>query len=81
MKTTIDIPDALFNRTKALAHKHGLPMRDLIIEGVVQILKQKEAVQVPKIQPVTFKGEGLTPEFAEGCWTALRDTIYEGRGT
>ena len=29
---------------------------------------------------VTFKGNGLAPEFQGASWEKIRDAIYEGRG-
>ena len=34
MRTTIDIPDSLFRRTKALAAVRGSSMKDLIVQAV-----------------------------------------------
>jgi hypothetical protein len=34
MRTTIDIPDALFRRTKALAAARGLTLKQLVIDAV-----------------------------------------------
>ena len=34
MRTTIDLPDALFRRTKAVAAMRGSSMKDLIIHAV-----------------------------------------------
>lgn len=80
MKTTIDMPDALFQRTKALAHKRHVTMRELITEGLLHVLDQKESETPRRIEPVTFKGEGLSPEFSKASWPTVRDAIYEDRG-
>lgn len=55
-------------------------MRELITEGLMHVLEQKESEAPRRIKPVTFKGEGLSPEFSKGSWPILRDTIYEDRG-
>lgn len=81
MKTTIDMPDALFRRTKALAHKRHVTMRELITEGLLHVLEHKEAEAPRPIKPVTFKGEGLSPEFSKASWSTIRDAVYEDRGT
>lgn len=80
MKTTIDMPDVLFKRTKALAHKRHVPMRELITEGLLHVLERKESEAPRPIKPVTFKGKGLSPEFSKGSWSAVRDAIYADRG-
>lgn len=39
MRTTIDIPDAMYRRLKARAAAEGRPAKTLILRGVEQILK------------------------------------------
>jgi plasmid stability protein len=38
VRTTIDIPDAMYRRLKARAAKEGRPAKALILQGVEQIL-------------------------------------------
>ncbi len=81
MKTTIDMPDTLFQRTKAVARKRHVTMRDLITEGLLIVLDQKEFETPRRIKPVTFKGEGLSPEFSKASWSMIRDAVYEDCGS
>lgn len=39
MRTTIDIPDAMYRRLKARAAAEGKPAKALILQGVEQVLK------------------------------------------
>lgn len=39
MKTTLEIPDAIFRRAKALAAERGIPFRALVSEAVVDKLQ------------------------------------------
>jgi hypothetical protein len=39
MRTTIDIPDAMYRRLKARAAEEGRPAKTLILQGVEQVLK------------------------------------------
>ncbi len=39
MRTTIDIPDAMYRRLKARAAEEGRPAKSLILQGVEQVLK------------------------------------------
>jgi hypothetical protein len=41
MRTTIDIPDAMYRRLKARAAGEGRPAKSLILQGVEQVLKSK----------------------------------------
>jgi len=42
MKTTLDIPDALFRRAKILAAKEGATLRDLISQALQAELDRRE---------------------------------------
>jgi hypothetical protein len=39
MKTTLEIPDALFRRAKSKAAEQGIPLRQLVTEAVQEKLK------------------------------------------
>ena len=41
VRTTIDIPDAMYRRLKARAAGEGRPAKALILRGVEQVLKSK----------------------------------------
>jgi hypothetical protein len=70
MKTTMDMPDSPFRRTKTLAMKRHVPMRELITEGLLHVLEREGTDAPRRVKPVTFKGS----------WTTLRDAIYEDSG-
>ena len=40
MKTTIEIPDALFRKAKATAANHGVPLKELFTDAVRQYLQR-----------------------------------------
>jgi ferredoxin-NADP reductase len=65
MKTTMDLPDELMREVKARAMADGVPMRDLMIEGLRNELERRE--ERPKVDfvfPVSDGGgrmaEGMT---------------------
>lgn len=43
MKTTLELPDDLFRRTKTEAAMRGQPMKDLVVEALEEKLKRKPA--------------------------------------
>lgn len=43
MRTTIDIPDAMYRRLKARAAREGRPAKSLILRGVELVLNQESA--------------------------------------
>ena len=36
----------------------------------------EEPLAEGKVEPVTFKGKGLQPEFEDASWEKIRDAIY-----
>jgi len=74
MKTTLDIADDLFLRTKSVAVKRGMTFREMIMQGLSLTLESEYGAV--KIKPVTFKGKGLTPEFQNAGWSKIRDAAY-----
>jgi hypothetical protein len=41
MKTTIEIPDALFRRAKSAAAEQGIPLRELVSEALADKLRPR----------------------------------------
>lgn len=78
MKTTVEIPDALLAQAKAKAAREKTTLKALVAEGLVRVTSQKSARR--RFKMVTFKGNGLQPEFQGASWEKIRDAIYEGRG-
>ena len=78
MKTTVEIPDELFQQAKEYAARMGIPMRAVIEHGLHLALNSKTNSQRPfRLKTVTTKGEGLV---CDGDWSVLRSFIYEGHG-
>jgi hypothetical protein len=74
MKTTIEIAEPLLIRAKARAREKRITLRSLIEESLAATLDQPQSVA--RVQPVTFKGDGLSREFQGASWDQIRDTIY-----
>jgi len=47
MKTTLEIPDALFRRAKSMAASRGIPLRELVTEAVKDKLASSKATERP----------------------------------
>lgn len=78
MKTTVEIAEDLFARTREVAQREGTTLHALIEEGLRAALARREGTyQWPDL---SVTGEGLAPEIEEGNWEPLRDRIYAGRG-
>ena len=76
MKTTIDIADDIFLRAKTAACERGVSFRTMVMLGLSLALESEEQCQNVKIKPITFKGNGLTPEFQNAGWSKIRDAAY-----
>lgn len=80
MKTTVEIAEDLFARTREVAQREGTTLRALIEEGLRVALARREQKTSYQWPDLSVTGEGLTPEIEEGTWEPLRDQIYKGRG-
>jgi hypothetical protein len=82
MKTTIEISDPLFAKAKALAQKENTTLRQLVEQGLQQVIRdrQSRAKKPFKLRDASVPGGALTDEaIALGGWSALRD-IANDRG-
>jgi hypothetical protein len=77
MKTTIEMPDALFAQARDYASHHNMTMKALIEQALRTVMKQKPQAEPFKLADASVGGNGLTPEFQNAAWEKIRDTIYE----
>ena len=80
MRTSIDLPDALFSRLKKLARARGTTLRELTIEGLHHVLERAERPKSFRLRDGSFGEGGLTGGLTETEWQRIRDISYEGRG-
>jgi len=80
MKTTVEIAEDLFLRTREVAQREGTTLRALIEEGLQAALARREEKASYRWPDLSVGGEGLVPEVEEGSWEPLGDLIYAGRG-
>jgi hypothetical protein len=82
IKTTIELPDDLLERSKAVARRENSTLKALIEEGLRLALRERTRSRKRAapfaVQP--FQGDGLSPEFAAAGWERIRDEIYRDRG-
>lgn len=80
MKTTIELPDELLERGKAVARRENSTLKALIEEGLHLALQARSRRSpAPPFSVRPFKGDGLTAEFAGAGWEAIREEIYRDR--
>lgn len=80
MKTTVEIPDALFAEAKRVAAEEGTTLRELVEAGLREVVQRRRRPRPFRLRDAGLGGRGLRPEFAGGDWARLRDAAYEGRG-
>ncbi|HKF78409.1 MAG TPA: DUF2191 domain-containing protein [Candidatus Dormibacteraeota bacterium] len=81
MKTTVEIADPLLAAARRTAAARGTTVRALIEAGLRRVLEEQDRDAAFHLRDVSFGGDGLAPEFAEGGWQRVREAIYEGHGT
>lgn len=80
MKTTIELPEALFNKAKRHARARRTTLKALIEQGLRLVLAEKRDGPRFKLRDASVSGKGLNPEYRDASWEQLRDTIYKGEG-
>lgn len=80
MKTTIDISDSILRQAKQLAREQNVTLRSLTEEGLKKVIAERSSRGPNRVSPVTFRGEGLSPEFQGATWAEVREAAYAGRG-
>lgn len=59
MKTTIDLPDALAREAKELAHRQGVSLRELVVEGLRSEITRRSIAPPVDFGFPTVGGRGL----------------------
>lgn len=80
MKTTIELPDEVLERAKAVARRENSTLKALIEEGLRLALRARTRKRAAPFVVQPFQGDGLTPEFTGAGWDKVRDEIYRDRG-
>ncbi len=80
MKTTVELPDDLLERSKAVARRENSTLKALIEEGLRLVLRSRSRKRAEPFAVQPFQGDGLTPEFNGAPRDKVRDEIYRDRG-
>ena len=80
MKTTIQIPDVLFEEVRMLARQENTTVKVIIEEGLRPIISERKRRSYFKLRKVTFKGTDFQPHLAGTIWYQILQVSYEGRG-
>ena len=80
MKTTIQIPDSLFEEVRKLAQREHTTMKAIVEDGLRRIVSERQRRSRFRLRKATFRGKGLQPHLSGGSWDQIRELSYEGRG-
>ena len=81
MKTTIDISDTLFQKTKEIARKNKSSFKEIVETALRYFFEsQSKKSRAFVLKTHTFNGQGLHDGLTEGDWNTIRSRIYNGRG-
>jgi hypothetical protein len=78
MKTTIDIPDPLLERTRSAAKAQGRTVKSLVEEALIELLG-KHASKSPRVLRDASVPGALTPEYAGKTVTEMIHEDYAER--
>ena len=67
-------------RAKELSRREKTPVRELVEEGLELVLRLRAEPAQHKVQPVVFKGKGLSAEYRDAHWAKIRDAVYDEHG-
>jgi hypothetical protein len=82
MKTTIDVPDELLTRAKIYAAQHKTTLKDLVLEGLLQVTAQSPAaVRDLRQRNAERLIESLQAHNTKRMQPLSRDEIYNRRTT
>jgi len=80
MKTTIQIPDHLFEEARRLAERENTTLKALVEQGLRRTLADRKRRGTFRLRKATFKGRGLQAALAGRSWEQILELSYEGRG-
>jgi hypothetical protein len=80
MKTTIQIPDSLFEEARMLAHRERTTLKSLVEEGLRKVISERKRKNSFRLRKASFKGGGLQANATGASWEEIREKSYEGRG-
>lgn len=63
MKTTLEIPDAIFRQAKASAALRGIPLRQLVTEAIEEKVTAEAPITVSTALPAWMSGFGELADF------------------
>jgi hypothetical protein len=81
MKTTVEISLGILEEARRIAAAEGTSVRALLEEGLRRALAERRGRPAGfRLRDASFKGKGLSPEFAGASWAGVRSAACRERG-
>ncbi|MBU2499628.1 MAG: type II toxin-antitoxin system VapB family antitoxin [Proteobacteria bacterium] len=80
MKTTIQMPDSLFEEARKLAHQERTTLKALVEQGLRKVISERKRGTRFRLRKASFRGNGLQAHLTGASWEQIRELGYEGRG-
>ncbi len=80
MKTTIQIPDSLYEEVRKLAHREQTTMKAIVEASLRRTTSERQHGSRFRLRKATFKGNGLQPHLVGASWDQILQLSDEGRG-
>jgi hypothetical protein len=77
MRTSVDIPEPLLRRAKKLARERGIPLRQLLIDGLRSVVENDVKVSAHRMQDHSFGRGGLVEGLSWSDSERLNELSYE----
>lgn len=76
VKTTVEIPDSLFEEARKVARRDRTTLKVLVEEGLRKTISDRKRRKGFRLRKVTFKGTGLQPPLSGASWDRIRELSY-----
>lgn len=77
MKTTLELPPNLFDRTRDFARQNRISFKAVVTQALLEFFRGGHRnILKFKLRDASVGGQGISPEFDQN-WAAIRSAIYE----
>lgn len=80
MRTTIDLPNPIFQKAKRMARTRGVTLKHLVEDALRRYLAEEKEAANYQLTNASFAGDGLVSGLDWSDWDQLRELVYEDKG-
>jgi hypothetical protein len=74
MKTTVEIPDGLFDQVEKFAHAHDLTVDEVFQTGVRKVIADERSAKPFQLRDASVGGEGMVKDYT---WAEIKAIARE----